>query len=346
MPAHTWHAANGATLPHSTSDSFTITAHPITDIWRRDATPEGDVFNAPYIYTTLTPTTFSRLAVKVTVPWKTQFDQGGLLIAFPSSPSSSGNGHGQNWRWIKAGIEMFDGKPALGVVGTDRFSDWSLAPMPGPDPDHQREAEFEAVRDGTSLWVYVVVDGERRALREVKWAFLGGEEEVRVGVYAAKPTPDEGAAEAGVEINEANSWRQYLAEMHAFGCTGESSKQASPKLARRRKSPHQQLAVPAYSEAYFYPTQAAGPRQRLFLLRSAYQQRSTASTIPLITSPLPLTSSQRLPDPPHSTSRLDTNGILDMFLLLILAIFGGLCVNFFLAGVLISSVYRRREGRD
>ncbi|KAK1076566.1 hypothetical protein LTR33_008829, partial [Friedmanniomyces endolithicus] len=156
MPAHTWHAANGATLPHSTSDSFTITAHPITDIWRRDATPEGDVFNAPYIYTTLTPTTFSRLAVKVT---------------------GSGNGHGQNWRWIKAGIEMFDGKPALGVVGTDRFSDWSLAPMPGPDPDHQREAEFEAVRDGTSLWVYVVVDGERRALREVKWAFLSGEEE-------------------------------------------------------------------------------------------------------------------------------------------------------------------------
>ena len=72
--------------------------------------------------------------------------------------------------------------------------------MPGPDPDHQREAEFEAVRDGTSLWVYVVVDGERRALREVKWAFLSGEEEVRVGVYAAKPTPDEGAAEAGVEV--------------------------------------------------------------------------------------------------------------------------------------------------
>ncbi len=200
MPAHTWHAANGATLPHSTSDSFTITAHPITDIWRRDATPEGDVFNAPYIYTTLTPTTFSRLAVTVTVPWRTQFDQGGLLIAFPSSIKGSGNGHGQNWRWIKAGIEMFDGKPALGVVGTDRFSDWSLAPMPGPDADHQREAEFEAVRDGTSLWVYVVVDGERRALREVKWAFLGGEEEVRVGVYAAKPTPDEGAAEAGVEV--------------------------------------------------------------------------------------------------------------------------------------------------
>lgn len=75
------------------------------------------------------------------------------------------------------------------------------------------------------------------------------------------------------KTNEANSWRQYLAEMHAFGCTGESSKQASPKLARRRKSPHQQLAVPAYSEAYFYPTQAAGPRQRMFLLRSAYQQR-------------------------------------------------------------------------
>jgi len=75
------------------------------------------------------------------------------------------------------------------------------------------------------------------------------------------------------KTNEANSWRQYLAEMHAFGCTGESSKQGSPKLACRRKSRHQQLAVPAYSEAYFYPTQAAGPRQHMYLLRSAYQQR-------------------------------------------------------------------------
>ncbi|TKA74213.1 hypothetical protein B0A55_06297 [Friedmanniomyces simplex] len=206
-PPPTWHAANGAILPQNTSTKFTITAPPKTDIWRPNSTPSADVLNAPYLYTTLTPTTFTRLRAKVTVPWKTQFDQGGLLLAFPSpSPASSDggeDGHGQNWRWIKAGIEFFEGKPALGVVATDRFSDWSLAPMPGPSPAQQQSAEFEAVRDGTTLWVYVIVDGERRALREVKWAFVGVEEgaEVRVGVYAAKPTPDEGDEEGrGIEV--------------------------------------------------------------------------------------------------------------------------------------------------
>ncbi|KAK3116438.1 hypothetical protein LTR53_003164, partial [Teratosphaeriaceae sp. CCFEE 6253] len=124
MSARTWHSANGApATPDPTGSPFTITAYPTTDIWRR-APDQGDVFNAPYIYTTLTPAFFHRIAATVTVPWKTQFDQGGLLLAFPR-PASEGP-----WRWIKAGIEMFDGAPALGVVGTDRFSDWSLAPMP------------------------------------------------------------------------------------------------------------------------------------------------------------------------------------------------------------------------
>ena len=70
----------------------------------------------------------------------------------------------------------------------------------------QRTARFEAVRDETTLWVYVVVGGKRQALREVKWAFLdegeGGEKglEMKVGVYAAKPTPDAGDEKGGCEV--------------------------------------------------------------------------------------------------------------------------------------------------
>ncbi|KAK4570460.1 hypothetical protein LTR86_002540 [Recurvomyces mirabilis] len=203
MSTPKWQAANGATAPSSPSDKIKITAYPTTDIWRRDGTPAGDVFNAPYIYTTTNSKSFKRLAATVTVPWKTQFDQGGLLLSFPNSSSSEPD---KGCRWIKAGIEFFEGKPALGVVGTDRFSDWSLAPMPGAGQDDQRTARFEAVRDGTTLWVYVVVGGERQALREVKWAFLDeGEDgdgvEMKVGVYAAKPTPDAGDEKAGVEVN-------------------------------------------------------------------------------------------------------------------------------------------------
>ncbi|KAK3679215.1 hypothetical protein LTR78_000776 [Recurvomyces mirabilis] len=206
MSTPKWHAANGATAPSSPSANMEITAYPTTDIWRRDATPAGDVFNAPYIYITTTSKNFKRLATTVTVPWKTQFDQGGLLISFPNTASSEPD---KACRWIKAGIELFEGKPALGVVGTDRFSDWSLAPMPrgaGGEEGDQRTARFEAVRDGTTLWVYVVVGGERQALREVKWAFLdegedGNGVEMKLGVYAAKPTPNMGDERAGVEVS-------------------------------------------------------------------------------------------------------------------------------------------------
>ncbi|KAK5734776.1 hypothetical protein LTR17_008707 [Elasticomyces elasticus] len=194
--APTWTASNGAPQPQDpTTTSFTITAPPKTDLWRRDSTPEGDVFNAPYLTTSVPVSSFKSLKVTVTVPWKTQFDQGGLLIIFPGE---GGKGSG---RWVKGGIEFFEGSPALGVVGTDRFSDWSLAPMPS-SPHSQISATFEAVKDGTTLWVYVVVDGKRQALREIKWAFVGlhGEDELKVGVYAAKPTPDEGDEEKGVEV--------------------------------------------------------------------------------------------------------------------------------------------------
>jgi uncharacterized protein len=192
---YTWQTAFGASRPIDLSKPFTITAYPKSDIWRRSLT--DDVFNAPSIYTSLSPSTFKRISVTVSGPWKTQYDQGGLVLSSPAQDSRA------PMRWIKAGIEFFNGKPVLGVVGCDRFSDWSLAPL----PEGVEEATFEAVREGVTLWVYAVVQGERVPLREVKWAFIDfegldgdgkdgkGEGTVDVGVYAAKPTPDEGDEE-------------------------------------------------------------------------------------------------------------------------------------------------------
>ena len=125
-------------------------------------------------------------------------------------------------QWIKAGIEFFAGAPQLGVVATDRVSDWSLSPLLGStDPASASasasgekgteaatiEIEFE---DG-GAWVYSLEgEGEggagkrkRRALREVKWAGLQGrrvDEEVLIGVYGAKPTPEEGERDEGMEL--------------------------------------------------------------------------------------------------------------------------------------------------
>lgn len=64
-------------------------------------------------------------------------------------------------------------------------------------------ATFEVEKIGQTLWVYHVFNGEKNALREVKWAFLEDRErdaEMHVGVYAAKPMPDANSAEAGVEV--------------------------------------------------------------------------------------------------------------------------------------------------
>jgi len=183
-----WQPSHGATLPPSQAISQQANVHtiskislktpPRTDIWRRarpGSAPDADVFNAPSLTLTLPNSkTFLRLSATFTVPYKTQFDQGGILLHWPSSQTN---------RWVKAGIEFFEGEPELGVVGTDRYSDWSLAPM--PEGKAQTKCRMEAARDGTTLWVHVVAAGKRRALREVKWAFLdegAGGEEMRVGV--------------------------------------------------------------------------------------------------------------------------------------------------------------------
>ncbi|KAK4495684.1 hypothetical protein PRZ48_012952 [Zasmidium cellare] len=183
-----WQTANGATAPSDTS-SFTITAPPETDIWRRSDT--DDVFTAPTLYRTLPSTTFKSLTVTIFAPWKTQYDQGGLILAFPSPSSTETETKGM--KWIKAGIEYFSNACVLGVVGTDRYSDWSISPM---KQEFHQKAKFKVVREGETVWVYAKQEGteELQAVREVKWAFMEGrlEGSVWVGVYAAKPKKDEG----------------------------------------------------------------------------------------------------------------------------------------------------------
>lgn len=156
------------------------------------------------IYKTLPASTFKSLTITIFAPWKTQYDQGGLILAFPSQPTSDTSTKGL--KWIKAGIEYFSNQCVLGVVGTDRYSDWSIAPM---KQEYHQKATFKVVREGETLWVYAKQDGGEglTPMREVKWAFMEGrlEGNVWVGVYAAKPKKDEGASEEdsekGIEVS-------------------------------------------------------------------------------------------------------------------------------------------------
>ena len=186
-----WEIINegGNSVPQDTTKAFKITAPPNTDVWRPN--PSKDTFTAPFAYTTIRTSQFKRVSVTVSASWKTQYDQGGLMIVFPQESQPS--------KWMKTGIEYFNGKPSLSVVGCDRFSDWSLSPMPSGG----NKATFEAVRDGETLWIYSVNGDDRWPLREIKWAFIEdrvSDAEMWIGVCAAKPTSDKDDAQAGVEV--------------------------------------------------------------------------------------------------------------------------------------------------
>lgn len=185
---------HGERTPASISAHIKLSTPPNTDIWRPSATE--DRFNAPFIYTALPSSTFTSVRATISSDWKTLYDQGGLLLVWPCASDPTKH------KWVKLGIEYFTGKPLLGVVGCDRYADWSVCPLPMAGATH---ATLEAVREGTTLWVYLVFDEERRPLREIKWAFLEereAEAEMWVGVYAAKPTVEEGdeRGEKGIEV--------------------------------------------------------------------------------------------------------------------------------------------------
>ncbi|KAF2483702.1 hypothetical protein BDY17DRAFT_152744 [Neohortaea acidophila] len=184
--------SKGARSKTTLSSHMTIHTPPKTDIWR--PSPTQDDFNAPFIYASLKSSAFRRISVNISAHWKTKYDQGGLIICWPRSPRNQS-------QWVKTGIEYFEGKPALSVVGCDRFSDWSLCPMPEANAV---DATIEAVRVEQTLWVYLVLGAERRPLREIKWAFLEGrdvEAEMWVGIYAAKPTPEsQDDLQSGIEV--------------------------------------------------------------------------------------------------------------------------------------------------
>src|ERR1700755_392066 len=87
--------SRGESSPATISSYFKIFTPPKTDIWR--PSPSQDDFNAPFIYTSIKSSSFKQVSVTVSADWKTQFDQGGLLITWPTP-----DGKKQN-KWIKMG---------------------------------------------------------------------------------------------------------------------------------------------------------------------------------------------------------------------------------------------------
>ena len=175
--------------PSPLPETFNLTAPPGTDIWRKP--PATVSYNAPILYSEFALDAFNRASVNINGAWTTLFDQGGLVLELMPTEQEGER------KWVKAGIEFFDGKPHIGVVACDRWADWTLLELEGNETTIEMEREVESGKKTSSLWIYIVGrDGKRRPIREITWVFDGHGsgshyDTCRVGVYAAKPTEDE-----------------------------------------------------------------------------------------------------------------------------------------------------------
>ncbi|KAK4236077.1 hypothetical protein C8A03DRAFT_36060 [Achaetomium macrosporum] len=197
------------------TDTFTITAGPGTDIWRKP--PTTDVFNAP---TALPPpgpqalrnsgplTSFLSARISFNFTPQEQYDQGGILLSF--FRRSTGNNKTKNPppKWIKSGIEFYNGAPRLSTVSCDNWADWSVADLNSEGGGKGKETGWTTIQvekdkdgNGTGVWVYRVLEetGEKIPLREICWVFGDLPEEWEVEVHAMAARPEKGV-EGGLEV--------------------------------------------------------------------------------------------------------------------------------------------------
>ena len=183
-----------APSPASLKTGFSISAQPDTDIWAKP--PNTTPFNAPTLHRTFPLSRFRAARVDVSANWETLYDQGGLLLVI-REPGADAAMNATDAKWVKTGVEFFNGKPFVGTVARDAWADWSLLPIPpSPSTGGKVGVTVEVARgEDNSLWVYLVNEaGEKTAIREVTWPFANeAGKECWVGVYAARPNKDAGA---------------------------------------------------------------------------------------------------------------------------------------------------------
>lgn len=148
------------------TDPLTVHADPNSDFWR--LTGNGIVRDSGHLYGVTLTGDFT-ITATFSGAYAAQYDHAGVGLLIDDET------------WIKAGVELFDGKRRASTVVTRGFSDWNLAEV----------GEFErftisAERKGDAVWVRYGVDGEGPA-NVLRQAFFPPEQEVKVGVMAASP---------------------------------------------------------------------------------------------------------------------------------------------------------------
>lgn len=175
-------------VPGPLTTSFELKTKAITDLWRKPGPPEVSTANAPILYKSIKLSTFKRARITVFAPWVTQYDQGGLVFLLPK------NGDIAEGKWLKTGIEFFEGQVYIGTVAKDQWADWSLGQaglqdFKSPQGEVVKGVTLELERHPVenTLRTYVV-DGEKRIpIRETTWILSEPETELWIGAYVARP---------------------------------------------------------------------------------------------------------------------------------------------------------------
>jgi regulation of enolase protein 1 (concanavalin A-like superfamily) len=189
------------TLSNPPPKSFTLSSPPKTDIYAAPA--HGYVWSAPIIHHTLPASKFKRARVTITLNWTTTYDQGGLILAFPSPSNLLPNKENARTKashplWVKAGIEMNNGKAFISSVAREQWADWTLSPPSSSSLSNEGKTvkatiEFEKHENALCVFVYDGEGGEKIMTREVQWVFLNEEREggrlgeMWVGIYVCRP---------------------------------------------------------------------------------------------------------------------------------------------------------------
>ena len=120
---------------HADGDRLRVTTGDRTDFWR--VTHYGFTRDDGHFYFQEREGD-SSVQVGVRGEYTTLYDQAGLMIRTDEN------------HWIKAGVEVENGRPHLSVVVTRNVSDWSLIPLAGG----AECVDLRLVRRGTAVHIY------------------------------------------------------------------------------------------------------------------------------------------------------------------------------------------------
>jgi uncharacterized protein len=146
---------------------LTVTADPGTDFWR--TTGYGYTRDTGHLYGKRADGEFD-LSVRVRGAYGAQYDQAGAMVRVDER------------RWLKTGVEYFDGRMRLSTVVTLDYSSWAVGEL----PRGTAEINLHLARRGDSVEVRYGVDGgEPGELAAVVYVPPG--ETVLAGVMCAAP---------------------------------------------------------------------------------------------------------------------------------------------------------------